>query len=102
MKIYPDIKRIIRYNSKIRRSMARIAGKVDIRGLDFAEAHFVYGCTEKDGHLFSCGTQLDNKGLMDNAYYVSSHADAYKSKYFGKCYFKTTVPGIFAAVPFEM
>ena len=102
MNIYPDIKKIASANAKISECIRRLEDKIDCDGLSFAFAHYIDGCTEKCGHLYHKGHQLDNCGLVDDDYYCCQHTGYLEDDFYGTIYFKTNVPGQFVAVPFSM
>lgn len=106
MNIYPEFKKIAEMNDAIERLGERLSEKLtddlDIKGLSLYDARLLDGCKEKNGHLYCNGKRLDNYGLVDSDYYCFQRTGYCEDDFYGTLYFKTTVPGQFVAVPFEM
>lgn len=102
MNIYKEIKDIAKANAKIERLANLLAEKIYCDGLNFAEAYFVSGCREKNGHLYHGEARLDNSGLVDDDYYCDQYTGYLGDDFYGTLYYKTDVRGVFVAIPFDM
>lgn len=101
MRVYPEFKKVAGACEKIRKLGETLSAKFDVDGLNLFEAQLLFGCTEKNGHLYQNGRRLDNCGLQNDEYYCEQHAGYCEDYYYGTLYFKTNVPGQFVSVPFE-
>lgn len=102
MVIYHEMKEIAQKNEEIKSLAEKLEEIIDCDGLDFDKAYFVNGCQERNGHLYQDGKRLDNHGLVDDEYYCTQQTGYCEDDYYGTLYFKTDIPGVFVAVPFEM
>lgn len=97
----PELKKIAAANDKIEKLSKIVETKIDTDDLWLKGATLIDGCSEKNGHLFQNGHQLDKDGLVDDLYYCDQHCGYCEDDYYGTLYFKTNVPGQFVAVPFH-
>ncbi len=96
MRVYPEMDRITEFN--LYRDLSE---KTGYNALLWEDAYFVDGCKELSGHLYKDGGQLDNKGMLNGGCYCLRHPNLYiEDEFHGILYFKTAVPGRFAAIPF--
>ena len=102
MIIYPEIKKIAGANAKVKRLVDKLGEKMDCDGLNFENAYFIDGCSERNGHLYRNGGRIDRDGLVDDLYYCTQYTGYCEDDFYGTIYFKTNVPGQFVAVPFSM
>ena len=103
MNIYKEIEQILELRNKIDDLIKDLEKNgLDTYGLDFAEAYFVKGCVEKNGHLYQDGRRLDNSGLVDNDYYCNQHTGYLEDDFFGTLFFATDKESVFIGVPFAM
>ena len=101
MIVLQEIKRIAELNARIERLLEVLGEKMESDGIYWKCAHFVDGCKERNGHLYSNGERLDNVGLVDDLYYCDQYPRYFEDDFYGTLYFKTNVPGQFVAVPFS-
>ena len=102
MNIFKDIDYIAEQNEERSFYEYRLSNELDLDGLRLVDAYYVNNCEERDGHLYSNGKRLDNKGLVDDDYYCKQHRGDTEDYYYGTLYFKTNRNGVFVAVPFDM
>ena len=100
MIIYAEFRELANACDNIRATAEKLKHKIDISDMGLFEVYLSRGCTERDGHLFQDGKQLDNCGVQFNQYYLQQFHGFCEDSYYGTMYFKTTTPGEFVAVPF--
>lgn len=100
MIIYAEFRELANACDNIRATAEKLKHKIDISDMGLFEVYLCRGCTERDGHLFQDGKQLDNCGVQFNQYYLQQFHGFCEDSYYGTMYFKTTTPGEFVAVPF--
>ena len=100
MIIHAEFRELANACDNIRATAEKLKRKIDISDMGLFEVYLCKGCTERDGHLFQDGKQLDNCGVQFNQYYLQQFHGFCEDSYYGTMYFKTTTPGEFVAVPF--
>lgn len=101
MKIYPEIKEIADKINEVKILHKKIMKETCLIDCDFYCSEILYGCQEYNGHLYHCGKQLDNSGIVGNQYYCECKYSNGEDFSFGNMFFATDIPGTFVKVPFE-
>jgi len=103
MNVHDELKTIAEDNDKRMRLCISISKKIDIEGLDFAEASIIRGCKVEEERLYDCnGERLDNGGgLIDDDYFCCQHTGYCEDDYYGTVYFATNEDDTYIAIPFS-